>query len=40
MPLYEKYAMITIDCSGTSAESIVEEIVRELQKYRQKRSSG
>lgn len=40
VPLYENYAGITIDCSGTGAETVVERIVRELQKYRQKRSSG
>jgi shikimate kinase len=39
-PLYETYASITIDCSGTGAEMIVGRVVRELQKYRQKNLSG
>jgi shikimate kinase len=40
MPLYEKYAGITIDCSGASVETVVEGIIRERQKYRHKNSSG
>jgi shikimate kinase len=39
-PLYENYAGITLECSGTGAETIVEGIVQELQKYRQENSSG
>jgi shikimate kinase len=31
VPLYEKYADITIDCSDEDFEMVVEKIVRELK---------
>lgn len=32
-PLYEKYAHITVDCSGLSLEKCVDEIIKEVEKY-------
>jgi shikimate kinase len=31
VPLYEKYADITIDCSGEDFETVVEKVVKELK---------
>lgn len=33
LPLYEKYADVTIDCAGKSAEQIAEEIRGSINKY-------